>query len=212
MSKGDATRRAVVARAMSVARSTGLAGLTIGRLSDEMSLSKSGLFAHFGSKESLQVAVVEEAQRQFVEQVVSPALESRRGEPRVRALFEKWLAWGRQDGGCPFVGMATELDDQQGPAREALASAERDWQDALAQAARIAIEEKHFASALDPRQFAFEMLGIMLSFHLMHRLLGDSNAEKRARAAFEALLSRNRGDARPSAPPRRAGKRTSTSS
>ena len=167
----------------------GVSGLTIGRLAEEMGLSKSGLFAHFGSKEALDVAVVEEASRQFVQEVMVPALREPRGEPRVRALFERWLVWGQRPGGCFFVGASAELDDRVGPSRDALARADKDWLDELAKAARIAVREGHFATTIDPDQFAFELNGIMLSFHQFHRFLREPEALARTRRAFDRLVA-----------------------
>src|SRR3954447_4330831 len=103
MAKGEQTRQAILARAFEIAKTVGVSGLSIGRLAEETGLSKSGLFAHFGSKEALEVAVVEEASRQFVQEVLVPALGQPRGEPRLRALFERWMMWGDRPGGCFFV-------------------------------------------------------------------------------------------------------------
>src|SRR5512138_1517343 len=160
VAKGEQTRQAILTRAFEIAKMVGLSGLTIGRLAEETGLSKSGLFAHFGSKEALEVAVVEEAGRQFVQEVMVPALRQPRGEPRVRALFERWLAWGERPGGCFFVGASAELDDRPGPPRDALVQAAKDWIDAIATAAEIAVSEGHFRADLDARQFAFELYGI----------------------------------------------------
>jgi AcrR family transcriptional regulator len=189
VSKGDDTRQAILGRAFELASVLGVSGLTIGRLAEETGLSKSGLFAHFGSKEALDVAVVEEASRQFVQEVMVPALREPRGEPRVRALFDRWLAWGQRPGGCFFVGASAELDDRVGPSRDALARADKDWVDELAKAARIAVREGHFAAALDPDQFAFELNGIMLSFHQFHRFLREPEALARTRRAFDRLVA-----------------------
>ncbi|MEO8844707.1 MAG: TetR/AcrR family transcriptional regulator [Kofleriaceae bacterium] len=189
MSKGDDTRQAILGRAFELASVLGVSGLTIGRLAEQTGLSKSGLFAHFGSKEALDVAVVEEASRQFVQEVMVPALREPRGEPRVRALFDRWLAWGQRPGGCFFVGASAELDDRVGPSRDALARADKDWVDELAKAARIAVREGHFAASLDPDQFAFELNGIMLSFHQFHRFLREPEALARTRRAFDRLVA-----------------------
>ena len=192
MSKGEATRQAILARAFELANVIGVSGLSIGRLAEAMGLSKSGLFAHFGSKEALEVAVVQEASRQFVEEVMVPALKQPRGEPRIRALFDRWIDWGMRPGGCFFVGASAELDDRPGPPRDALVQASRDWIDALATAARIAISEGHFRKDLDPHQFAFELYGIMLGAHTFGRFLRDDRALDRARAAFDRLLASSR--------------------
>ncbi|MFT3695066.1 MAG: TetR/AcrR family transcriptional regulator [Kofleriaceae bacterium] len=188
MNKGEATRQAILGRAFELASVIGVSGVTIGRLAEETGLSKSGLFAHFGSKEALDVAVVEEASRQFVQEVMVPALRQPRGEPRVRALFENWVTWGSRPGGCFFVGASAELDDRPGPPRDALVRACKDWIDELAKAAAIAVREGHFHPSTDPDQFAFELNGMMLSFHQAHRFLGDPKALPRIKQAFERLL------------------------
>lgn len=192
MRKGEATKQQVLERAAELARTVGIEGLTIGKLADELHLSKSGLFAHVSSKENLQVEVLREAARQFVEEVVSPAFRARRGEPRLRALFDRWLAWAQKEGGCVFVTAAAELDDRPGPPREAAVAALTDWRDTLAQAARIAIDEGHFRTDLDPRKFAYELQGILLSYHHWSRLLRDAVALSLARRAFDDLVERSR--------------------
>jgi AcrR family transcriptional regulator len=192
MSKGEATRLAVLQRAFALASTWGLSGVTIGRLAEQSGLSKSGLFAHFGSKEALDVAIVEEAARVFVEQVVVPALRQPRGEPRVRAMFEHWLRWSERPGGCFFVAITAELDDHEGPARAALEQSTKDWIDALATAARIAVTEGHFRKDLDPHQFAFEAHSVMLGAHMYARFLRDDNAMLRTRRAIDTLIAKSR--------------------
>ena len=192
MRKGEVTRATVLERAAELARSIGLEGLTIGKLAEELELSKSGLFAHFGSKEALQIAVIEETRRMFVERVFMPALRQPRGEPRVRALFEQWLEWGARRGGCLIVAAASEMDDREGPVRDRVAASHRDWLDTIAQAARIAVGEGHFRAELDVEQFAFEMQALALEYHMVARLLRDPRALERAQRAFESLLERSR--------------------
>jgi len=189
VNKGEQTRRAILARAFEIAKTSGLSGLSIGRLAEETGLSKSGLFAHFGSKEALCVAVVEEAAQQFVEFVMAPALQKPRGEPRIRALFERWVEWGQQTGGCFFVAAVAELDDQPGPARDALVQASRDWLDALATAARITVAEGQFRTDVDPDQFAFELYSTMLGFHTYQKFLRAPASLARARDALERMLA-----------------------
>lgn len=192
MAKGEETRQAILTRAFEVAKVVGLSGLSIGQLAKETGLSKSGLFAHFGSKEALEVAVVEQAARQFVAFVMVPALREPRGEPRVRALFERWLAWGEQPGGCFLVGATAELDDRTGPARDALVQTSKDWLDTLATAARITVVERQFRADLEPDQFAFEVYSIMLGFHAYHKFLRDPASRARARDALERLIISSR--------------------
>ena len=189
MSKGEETRQAILDRAFELANVVGVTGLSIGRLAAATGLSKSGLIAHIGSKEALEGAVAEEAARQFVHAVLVPALREPRGEPRVRALFEHWLAWGQRPGGCFFVGASAELDDRTGPARDALVRACKDWLDELAKAVRIAVREGHFRTDTDSEQLAFEIYGIMNSGHLFHRFLREPVALERTRKAFERLLA-----------------------
>lgn len=192
MSKGEATREAILDTASRLARSVGLGGITIGTLAAGAELSKSGLYAHFRSKESLQVQILEHTRARFVAEVMAPALTAPRGEPRVRAVFESWLTWDRQPGGCLFVAASSELDDQPGPVRDRLVRYQQDWLDALAEVFRTGLAEGHFRSGADPEQFAFELDGVMLSHHMSSRLLGDPKTATRARHAFEALLDRAR--------------------
>jgi AcrR family transcriptional regulator len=152
-------------------------------------MSKSGLFAHFSSKEGLQVAILEEAIARFVAHVVAPALKAKRGEPRVLALFERWIAWEKElPGGCIFVVASVELDDKPGPARDVLVSAQKDLIDTFATAARIAVEEGHFRKDLDVRQLAHEVYCLTYGHHFVARLVRDPKASQRTRAAFERLL------------------------
>ena len=198
MSKGEETRQAILEKAFELATVSGVSGLSIGRLAEETGLSKSGLFAHFGSKEALEVAVVEEASRQFVQEVMVPALRHPRGEPRLRALFKGWLAWGNRPGGCFFVGASAELDDRPGPPHDALVRAQKDWVDELAKATRIAIQEGHFRADVDPEQVAFEIYSIMLGAHLFMRFLHEPKSLARTQQAFEHLIA----SARPVVPTR----------
>ena len=195
VSKGESTRAAILDDALKLASQVGLAGLSIGELARRSAMSKSGLFAHFSSKDNLQVEVLRTAAERFVEVVVAPAIRKPRGEPRVKALFENWLDWSRADfspGGCVFIAASTELDDQPGPARDYLEASQRDVMATLARAAKIAVEEGHFRADLDPEQFAYEMFSIYLVCHHFSRLLRSPHAERRARRAFASLLERSR--------------------
>jgi len=195
MRKGDLTRQSILAHAAGLASRVGLEGLTIGRLADDLDLSKSGLFAHFRSKEALQMKVLEHAAARFTEVVIRPALAAPRGEPRLRALFERWRRWPKESGmpgGCFFVQAAAELDDQPGPARDLLVRQQKDWLDAIATVVRTAIAEGHFRKDVDPEQLAFDLYGVMLAWHHAARLLRDARAETRARAAFDGMVDRAR--------------------
>lgn len=192
MSKGEQTQERIVERALQLASRDGLEGLTIGSLAADLGLSKSGLFAHFQSKEGLQVAVMEAAAVRFSERVVRPALAVRRGVARMQSLFEGWLGWmtdPEMPGGCIFMAAATELDDRPGQPREVLVRAQRKLLEFLAGAARLGVEAGELRSDLGTEQLAFEWYGIMASFHHARRLLGDTGAEARARQAFGRLLA-----------------------
>ncbi|HJU69647.1 MAG TPA: TetR/AcrR family transcriptional regulator [Gemmatimonadaceae bacterium] len=192
MRKGEATRERILESALELASTEGLTGLSIGRLADRNGMSKSGLFAHFGSKEGLQLDVLELATAKFRESVFTPALRADRGEPRLRALFTRWMDWADHQslpGGCLLTAAAVELDDQPGPARDALVDAQRQWADTLARAVRIAIEERHFRADVDPHLFAFQLHSILLGYHHARRLLRDPDAARRAHDAFEALVA-----------------------
>jgi AcrR family transcriptional regulator len=191
MPKGAQTRAAILDHATGLASQVGLTGLTIGVLADDLELSKSGLFAHFRSKETLQIDVLNHAADRFRENVVRPALAQPRGAPRVRALFERWVKWARDPalpGGCVFVAATAELDDRPGPVRDRLVELQKDWIDAIAISFGKGIEAGLFRKDADPRQLAQDLYGIMLSYHLHTRLLGDRHAGARARRAFDHLL------------------------
>ncbi|HEX6872838.1 MAG TPA: TetR/AcrR family transcriptional regulator [Micromonosporaceae bacterium] len=195
MGKGDQTKLVVLDEAVGIARRLGLTGLTISTLADQAHLSKSGLFAHFKSKEALQLAVLEHARAGFEQAVARPALAAARGEPRVWALLDRWLAWDALPGGCPFVAASTEFDDQPGPVRDRLVRDQRDLFDMIATVFRTGITEGHFRADADPEQFAQDFYGVILACHHAFHLLGDTKAETRARRAVEALLSAARAGA-----------------
>jgi AcrR family transcriptional regulator len=189
MGKGEATKEAILDEAARLARTVGLGGMSIGVLAAKTHLSKSGLYAHFRSKEALQLQLLEHSKVRFVSEVIAPALSAPRGEPRVRALFDSWLRWDAKPGGCIFTSAASELDDQPGPVREAVVRDQRDWLGTIAEVFRTGIAEGHFRGDADPEQFAFDLEGVMLSFHLTTRLLADKQAPDRARRSFEDLLA-----------------------
>jgi AcrR family transcriptional regulator len=192
VSKGEETRDRIVDRAFRLASRDGLAGLSLGRLATELGLSKSGLFAHFGSKEGLELEILKRASERFIEDVVRPALKAPRGLPRIRKLFTNWLAWitdpGRP-GGCIFYAASVEFDDTSGPQRDFLVGSQAALLATVSKAARLAVQEGHFRADLDCEQFAFDTLGIAFAFHHTRRLLRDARAEARANTAFEALIS-----------------------
>jgi AcrR family transcriptional regulator len=191
--KGERTRAAILDAALRIVSKAGLDGLTIGTLADATGMSKSGLFAHFGSREELLLAVLAHGQAQFTEVVFQPAMAKPRGLPRLKAMFTHWLDWTESaelPGGCPMIGGASEFDDKPGPVRDMLAGGQRTWIDTLKRTVRQAIEEGQMAHDTDPEQIAFEMFGIALVVHHHRRLLGYPKARARALAALDKLLTR----------------------
>jgi AcrR family transcriptional regulator len=192
--KGERTRAAILDEALRLVSKAGLDGLTIGTLADATGMSKSGLFAHFGSRDELLLAVLAHGQAQFGEVVFQPAIRKPRGLPRLRALFVNWLDWTESaelPGGCPMIGGAAEFDDKPGPMRDMLAGGQRTWSETLKRAVRQAIEERQLAAHTDPEQIAFEMFGIALVVHHHRRLLGYRKARERALTALDSLFQRH---------------------
>jgi AcrR family transcriptional regulator len=192
--KGEQTRTAILDEALRIASKLGLEGLTIGSLADATGMSKSGLFAHFGSREDLQLAVLEHAAQAYGERVFIPVLKIERGLPRLKALFERWLDWALESGlpgGCIMLSAAFEYDDRPGPIRDAAIEMQHRGNAITKKAVRLAIEEGHLNPDTDPEQISFEMLGMVLASHNHRRLLGDKEARKRALIAFDELITRH---------------------
>jgi AcrR family transcriptional regulator len=208
LQKGQQTRAAILDAALGLASHTGLEGLSIGALADMMHMSKSGVFAHFGSREELQISVIREYHAKFEEEVFYPALQEPRGLPRLRSLFERWVkrVSVEIDSGCIYISGAVEFDDRPGPVRDALASMVRAWHSALARSIRIAVEEGQLKDDTDVHQMLFELHGLILALHHDARFLRQPGALDRARRAFEHVLAHYMTDAKP-APAARARRR-----
>ena len=192
MAKGLETKERILDRAFRLAGRDGLGGLSLNTLASELGMSKSGLFAHFKSKEELQLQVLETATARFQEAVLSPSLRAQRGVPRLKKLFESWLRWISDPalpGGCIFIAASAELDDKEGKPREAVALGQRQMREVIARVARTAIEQGEFRRDLACDQFAFELHAIVLGYNHDKRLLRENRPEARARAAFERLVT-----------------------
>jgi AcrR family transcriptional regulator len=196
LQKGQQTRAAILDSALSLASQMGLEGLSIGALAEVAGMSKSGVFAHFGSREELQIAVIREYHRRFEEEVFFPAMREPRGVPRLRALFERWLkrVSVEVDSGCIYISGAVEFDDRPGPVRDALVAMVRTWHDALERSIRIAIEDGQLKPDTDAQQMLFEMHGLILALHHDARLMRVPGAPQRARLAFERMVNLNLAD------------------
>jgi AcrR family transcriptional regulator len=195
MSKGDQTRESILETALDQASLVGLDGLSIGALAKQTGLSKSGLFAHFGSKEALQVAILTSAAWRFAKIVVAPAERQAKGIDRLRALFENLLDWtekGGLRGGCIFLSAAMELDDREGPVRDLLVETQHNWLRTLAKAVERAVREGELDAGLNSEDLAHDIHGIYLAYHQAKRLLRDPGAKGRAQRAFETLITNNR--------------------
>ena len=210
--KGRQTRAAILDAALKLASHMGLEGLSIGALADVTEMSKSGVFAHFGSREELQISVVREYHNRFEEEVFAPALREPRGLPRLRALFERWVrrVSVEIDSGCIYISGAVEFDDRPGPVRDALVTMVQTWQQALGRAIRAAIAEGHLSADTDPEQMLFELHGLILALHHDARFLRNpaaaTHARARLRAAGRALAARaRRPEARTRPAPRKTG-------
>ena len=189
-SKGAATRDAILDHAYAIACSAGLEGLSIGALAHAVGMSKSGVFAHFGSREDLQLAVLETAAQRFVSHVFQPALRRPRGLARLRAVIEQWFDWVRHedDGGCLFLAAVSEYDDRPGPQRDLLLQQDRQWRQALAKAVSLAIEEGELRPDIDVEQLVFEIYALPLLVHHDAGLYGYEAARSRGIRAFERLI------------------------
>lgn len=193
--KGDRTRSAILDQAIQLASVVGLDGLSIGGLAERMHLSKSGLFAHFGSKDALQLAIIETGFIRFAELVIGPAQQRPRGVETLWGLFDGWVHWSheRLDGGCLFVTASVEFDDRPGPVRDYLVEAYHQFHGVIAGALRRAVAEGDVRGDIDVPQFINDFNGVMLGYNLADRLFHDPDAERRAHRALERLLE----DARP---------------
>lgn len=190
VSKGAATREVILDEATRLISRVGLGGLTIGMLASQAHLSKSGLFAHFRSKEALQLQVLDYAAARFREQVVRPALTQPRGEPRLRDLFGRWLSWeAALPGGCVFVAAAAEIHDHTEPVRDRLIQIQHDWLEAIRRMFLGGVAEGHFRADADPDQFAQDFYGALLAYHFLVRLRGGPAVPDRAERALETLLA-----------------------
>ncbi len=196
--KGEETRAQILDAAVQQASEAGFESLTIGSLAERTRLSKSGLFAHFGSRTELQVAALDEAARRFTEAVFLPALKAPRGVKRLRALFENWIHWpelARLRGSCPIQAASAEYDDQPGPMRDAVVERQRGLARELARAVKMAVETGELREDTDPGQFVFEMFGVVHAYYHTQRLLGEAGAAARALSAFGRLVDSYRSPA-----------------
>lgn len=190
--KGRQTKAAIVEAALGLAAQIGLEGLSIGALAEVTGMSKSGVFAHFGSREELQISVIREYHERFENEVFYPAMQQARGLPRLKALFDNWMqrTSAEIDSGCIYISGAVEFDDRPGPVRDALATTVNTWQSALRRAIELAQSLRQLDPQADPQQIAFEIHGLILALHYEARFLRNPGAAERARKGFTQICAR----------------------
>jgi AcrR family transcriptional regulator len=191
------TRNRIAAAGLDLLARGGFSGVTLGVLATQTGLSKSGLFAHFGSKTEVQLRLLEETAATAQKTVVEPAMKAAEGLPRLRTVFERWLGWTEKaglDGGCPVTGGFFEFDDaaNDDPVRQRLVAMEAEWRVFLSALTTTAVEAGELRKGLDVDQFVWELCGIYLSHHVSYRFVHDPLATKRAHTAFAELVNRSR--------------------
>ena len=190
LQKGQQTKQAIIDAALGLATQIGLEGLSIGVLAEVMHMSKSGVFAHFGSREELQISVIREYFNRFDQEIFAPAMLEAKGLPRLKALFDNWMKRVAVEiqSGCIFISGAVEFDDRTGPVHDALASSVKTWLDAVLRAVVLAKECGHLRSDADEQQIAFEIHGLILALHYEARFLKNPGSVARANVGFENIL------------------------
>jgi AcrR family transcriptional regulator len=196
------TKTLILDVALKIASRDGIEGLTIGELAKAVGMSKSGLFAHFGGKDQLQLSVLQLAVQRFVDIVMRPAFSSPRGEPRIQAMFKSWLEHLNDrealPGGSVLIAASIELDDRPGLLRDFVQNAQRDLISNIEKAAKMAVDEGHFRKDLDIELFAWSMYSFVLGYHHFKRMLEDPKAELHLKRSFRSLMeiSRHPGTAK----------------
>jgi len=200
MRKGELTRAAILDVALELASREGLEGLTIGLLADKMNMSKSGVFAHFGSREDLQMEVLKLYHHRFEQEVFFPSVKEARGIPRLQAMYARWIKRVSVEiaSGCIYISGAVEYDDRPGPIREELVSMVRAWQGALLRCVEQCVEAGQLQTDTDAQQMVYEMYGLILALHHDARFLRQPGSVDRARVGFERLLKNYRTTSQPS--------------
>ena len=189
------THQRILEQGLALMSQAGLANVTLGVLADQVGMSKSGLFAHFRSKEEVQIGLLRHMARFVTERVVAPAMKAREGLPRLRAVVRNWFGWAQRaglPGGCPVAAGLFEFDDVDGAVRREILAMEKEWRGLLTGLVRDAVRLGHLRRDLDIEQFIWELCGIYLSHHAAHRFLRSTDADIRAKRAFAGLIARAR--------------------
>ena len=187
------TRERILDEGLALMSKAGLGGVTLGVLAEQVGMSKSGLFAHFKSKDEVQIALLEHTLKVGEREIIAPAMLAPEGLPRIKALMKQWLGWSKRaglPGGCPIAAAMFELDDVEGPVRDWVQGQEKKWRAFLCGLVEASIASGHFRKDLDAEQFVWEMAGIYLAHHVAYRFARSPDADHRAAAAFHALVAR----------------------
>jgi len=205
MGNAVSTRERILGQGLALMSRSGLEGVTLGVLADQVGMSKSGLFAHFKSKEEVQISLLEHTKEVGAKYIIAPAMGSPEGLPRLKALVKNWFGWAPRaglPGGCPVAAGMFEFDDVESPVRDKISEMEAEWRGLLTRVVQRAVELGHLRAKLDVDQFVWELSGIYLSHHAAQRFLKSPDADRRARTAFAALLERASPPTRPKRTPK----------
>lgn len=200
MKNTTSTRERILENGLEIMSKYGLGGVTLGVLADKVGMSKSGLFAHFKSKDEVQIELLEYATRYGYPHIIEPAMKEADGLPRLRVLAYNWFGWAPRSGlpgGCPIAAGMFEYDDIDSPVRDKIASLEAAWRDFLRKLTLRAVELGHLKAELDIDQFVWELCGIYLAHHTSQRFLRSSESDRRATVAFDALVERSLPNPKP---------------
>jgi AcrR family transcriptional regulator len=194
MANATSTRERILDQGIALMSQSGLEGVTLGVLAERVGMSKSGLFAHFRSKEEVQIGLLEHTSVVGAAHIIAPSMQKPEGLPRLKALVSNWFGWAPRaglPGGCPVAAGLFEFDDVEGPVRDKILEMEAEWRGLLTQTVREAMSLGHLRPDLDAVQFVWELCGIYLSHHAAQRFLKSPDADRRAAFAFESLLARS---------------------
>lgn len=193
MGNAATTRERILDEGLALMSQSGLEGVTLGVLADQVGMSKSGLFAHFRSKEEVQISLLEHTAEVGARRIIAPSMKEPEGLPRLKSLVKNWFGWAARaglPGGCPVAAGLFEFDDVPGPVHDKILAMEAEWRGLLTKTVREASALGHLRRDLDVAQFVWELCGIYLSHHAAQRFLKSPDADRRAKTAFEALLAR----------------------
>lgn len=194
MNQGPRTRERILGRGLALMSQSGLSGVTLGVLADQVGMSKSGLFAHFKSKDEVQIELLEYTAQFLRAHIIEPAMKEPEGLPQLRTLVRKWFGWAPRSGlpgGCPVAAGMFEFDDIESPVRDKIAALHGQWHTLLCSLVHRAAELGHLNPHIDVEQFVWQLSGIYLAHHVSQRFVRSPDANRRAAAAFEALLARS---------------------